>query len=80
MLAVRAADIMLWCAFVPMALLAWDNLIVPPFNMFIESDAGTGNDRRSNAWHLSHCHCCHLLPPARTCYKYPELYFFGGCS
>ena len=40
-LAVRATDIMLWCAFVPMALLAYDNLIVPPFNMFIKSDAGT---------------------------------------
>lgn len=41
MLAVKAADIMLWCAFVPMALMAHDNIFVPTYSMFIKSDVGT---------------------------------------
>ena len=40
-LAVRAADIMLYCAFVPMLLMGWDNLVGPPFKMFIKSEGGT---------------------------------------
>jgi hypothetical protein len=41
MLAVRAADIMVYCAFVPMILMGWDNLVCPPLKMFLKGEGGT---------------------------------------
>ena len=41
MLAVRAADIMVYCAFVPMILMGWDNLVRPPLKMFLKGEGGT---------------------------------------
>ena len=41
MLAVRAADIMVYCAFIPMILMGWDNLVCPPLKMFLKGEGGT---------------------------------------
>ena len=41
MLAVRAADIMVYCAFIPMILLGWDNLVRPPLKTFLKGEGGT---------------------------------------
>jgi hypothetical protein len=41
MLAVRAADIMVYCAFIPMILMGWDNLVCPPLKTFLKGEGGT---------------------------------------
>ena len=41
MLAVRAADIMVYCAFIPMILMGWDNLVCPPLKLFLKGEGGT---------------------------------------
>jgi alpha-tubulin suppressor-like RCC1 family protein len=41
MLAVRAADIMVYCAFIPMILMGWDNLVRPPLKTFLKGEGGT---------------------------------------
>ena len=41
MLAVRAADIMVYCAFIPMILMGWDNLVCPPVKLFSKGEGGT---------------------------------------
>ena len=40
-LAVLASEIMVWSAFVPIALTVYDNLLVPPIMIFLASEVGT---------------------------------------